>query len=158
MVDGRDGVDHNPFSCIRLLADLLQAGRSRCLSHQRASTSDADEMADYIERALDPIPREGIPVWIFPTPRTDFAMTRSDLMRLLEIARALTLEGKGSSIYQQGVDQIKRQFGENQRSGNGGCRFLFWESSSTTAHRIVVSSFRSFGSLLHDGTWCERKR
>jgi hypothetical protein len=28
-------------------------------------------------------------------------------MRLLETARALALEGKGSSTYQQGVDQIK---------------------------------------------------
>jgi hypothetical protein len=72
-----------------------------------ASTSDADEIANYIERALDLIPTEGNPVWIFPTPRTDFAMIRSDLMRLLETARALTLEGKGSSTYQQGVDQIK---------------------------------------------------
>jgi cellulose synthase/poly-beta-1,6-N-acetylglucosamine synthase-like glycosyltransferase len=72
-----------------------------------ASTSDADEIANYIERALDLIPHEGNPVWIFPTPRTDFAMIRSDLTRLLETARTLASEGKGSSTYQQGVDQIK---------------------------------------------------
>ncbi len=72
-----------------------------------ASTSDADEIANYIERALDFIPREGNPVWIFPTPRTDFALIRSDLMRLHESARSLASEGKGSSAYQQGVDQIK---------------------------------------------------
>jgi hypothetical protein len=34
-------------------------------------------------------------------------MIRSDLTRLLETARTLALEGKGSSTYQQGVDQIK---------------------------------------------------
>ena len=72
-----------------------------------ASTSDADEIANYIERALDHIPLEGNPVWIFPTPRTDFALIRSDLMKLREAAKTLALEGKGSSTYQQGVDQIK---------------------------------------------------
>lgn len=107
VVDRRDGIDHRPLSCIRLPGELLQVKRSRCLSHQRASTSDADEISNYIERALDLMPWEGNPVWIFPTPRTDFAMTRSDLMRLLETARDLALEGKGASTCQQDVDRIK---------------------------------------------------
>ncbi len=72
-----------------------------------ASTSDANEMVSYIERALELIPPEGNPVWIFPTPRTDFSLIRSDLARLREEAKALAYEGRGSPTYQQGVDQIK---------------------------------------------------
>ncbi len=72
-----------------------------------ASSSDAAEIAGYIDAALSYLPSEGNPVWIFPTPRTDFRLINADLKTLRETALALAAEGADSPIYQQGIDQVK---------------------------------------------------
>ncbi|MDW8043294.1 MAG: glycosyltransferase [Nitrososphaerota archaeon] len=72
-----------------------------------ASSSSAEEIVDYMERALEILPREGNPVWIFPTPRTDFGLITKDLMGLKGLALALSRENVDSSAYQQGLDQLK---------------------------------------------------
>jgi cellulose synthase/poly-beta-1,6-N-acetylglucosamine synthase-like glycosyltransferase len=72
-----------------------------------ASSSDAAEIARYIEAALTSLPREGNPVWILPTPRTDFRLITSDLEGLRDSALRLAAEGASSPTYQQGIDQIK---------------------------------------------------
>jgi hypothetical protein len=72
-----------------------------------ASSSDAAEISRYIEAALTSLPREGNPVWILPTPRTDFRLITSDLEGLRDSALRLAAEGASSPTYQQGIDQIK---------------------------------------------------
>ncbi|MEM4381325.1 MAG: glycosyltransferase [Candidatus Caldarchaeum sp.] len=72
-----------------------------------ASSSDAAEIAAYIERALEILPSTGNPVWLFPTPRTDFSLITKDLRSLLSTAQRLSRENADSPTYQQGVDQVK---------------------------------------------------
>ncbi|MCS7137284.1 MAG: glycosyltransferase [Candidatus Caldarchaeum sp.] len=72
-----------------------------------ASSSDAGEIAGYIEKALEILPETGNPVWIFPTPRTDFSLITKDLQGLLTTASSLTKIQSDSPTYQQGLDQLK---------------------------------------------------
>jgi cellulose synthase/poly-beta-1,6-N-acetylglucosamine synthase-like glycosyltransferase len=72
-----------------------------------ASTGDAREIVSYIEESLKILPESGNPVWLFPTPRTDFALIRRDLNTLRELAIRLSGMDAGTPEYQQGIDQIK---------------------------------------------------
>ncbi|MCS7133631.1 MAG: glycosyltransferase [Candidatus Caldarchaeum sp.] len=72
-----------------------------------ASSSDAAEIAEYIEKSLEILPSSGNPVWLFPTPRTDFSLITKDLQGLLNTAHTLAKQNINSPTYQQGVDQLK---------------------------------------------------
>ncbi|GBC71114.1 hypothetical protein HRbin02_00893 [Candidatus Calditenuaceae archaeon HR02] len=74
----------------------------------RAQTAGySEEMAAYVDQALDLIPHEGNPVWIFPTQRTDFALIRNDIYAIIDRLKSLTDIPRQSAAYSQTLIDIR---------------------------------------------------
>jgi hypothetical protein len=74
----------------------------------RAETAGfAEEMVSYILRAKELLPKEGNPVWIFPTDRTDFTKINKDIDTIIDRANILKTLPKNSDAYQQGMDDLR---------------------------------------------------
>ncbi|MEM0481432.1 MAG: hypothetical protein QXM16_00875 [Nitrososphaerota archaeon] len=71
------------------------------------SAGYAEDMAAYVAQALHFIPREGNPVWLFPTQRTDFALIRNDIFAIIDRLNSLTDIPRQSAAYAQTLNDIR---------------------------------------------------
>lgn len=106
-----------------------------------SSTGEAGEIVSYIEESLKLLPESGNPVWIFPTPRTDFSLIRRDLETLRELTLRLSKIGAGSPEYQQGIDQIKDSLQVINRQIMEAAPFYLVSPSSLLLSVMWLSAF-----------------
>ncbi|MEM4383928.1 MAG: hypothetical protein QXU44_07730 [Candidatus Caldarchaeum sp.] len=71
------------------------------------SAGYAEDMANYMKQALPYMPKEGNPVWIFPTTRTDFTLINKDLNTLIERLATVASLPRESSAYAQALNDIR---------------------------------------------------
>ncbi|MEM1948228.1 MAG: hypothetical protein QXY84_03880 [Candidatus Caldarchaeum sp.] len=71
------------------------------------STGYAEDMASYVSKALDFLPKEGNPVWIFPTTRTDYALIRQDLTTIVERLQTVASVPRENPAYPQTLHDIR---------------------------------------------------
>jgi len=92
----------------------------------RAETAGfAEEMIDYIKKALPLIPKSGNPVWIFPTDRTDFTLINKDLESIISRAEILKSLPRNSDAYQQGMDDLRDKLRTLQAQISEASPYLF---------------------------------
>jgi len=63
-------------------------------------------MADYLRPVKLLLPNEGNPVWIFPTPRTDFGLIQNDLKEMLIRANSISAVDPNSAAYNTGLEEM----------------------------------------------------
>jgi len=63
-------------------------------------------MADYLRPVKLFLPNEGNPVWIFPTPRTDFGLIQNDLKEMLIRANSISSVEANSEAYSTGLEEL----------------------------------------------------
>jgi len=63
-------------------------------------------MADYLRPVKLLLPNEGNPVWIFPTPRTDFGLIQNDLKEMLIRANSISAVEPNSAAYNTGLEEM----------------------------------------------------
>jgi hypothetical protein len=73
----------------------------------RAETAQTtDMMTDYLRPVKLLLPNEGNPVWIFPTPRTDFGLIQNDLEEMLTRVNSISSEQPNSAAYSTGLEEL----------------------------------------------------
>jgi hypothetical protein len=70
------------------------------------SAQTTDMMADYLRPVKLLLPNEGNPVWIFPTPRTDFGLIQDDLKEMLIRANSISSVEPDSAAYSTGLEEL----------------------------------------------------
>jgi type II secretory pathway pseudopilin PulG len=70
------------------------------------SAQTTDMMADYLKPVKVLLPNEGNPVWIFPTPRTDFGFIQNDLKEMLIRANSISSVETNSAAYSTGLEEL----------------------------------------------------
>jgi hypothetical protein len=73
------------------------------------SAGYAEDMASYVRQALHHIPKEGNPVWIFPTTRTDFTLINKDLSTIVDRLLTVATLPRDSSAYSQALNDIRER-------------------------------------------------
>lgn len=71
-----------------------------------ASTQTPYELAEFVRAAKIDLPREGNPVWAFPTARTDFGLIQLELDRVLSRANSIASLEPHSSAYNTGMNDV----------------------------------------------------
>ncbi|MEM1945922.1 MAG: hypothetical protein QXG69_00720 [Candidatus Caldarchaeum sp.] len=71
------------------------------------SAAYAEDMASYAAQALPLLPREGNPVWIFPTKRTDFQSIRNDITSMIARLEAVAATPRESGAYAQTLNDLR---------------------------------------------------
>lgn len=64
------------------------------------------ELADYVYAAKTTLPKEGNPVWSFPTHRTDFGLIQEELDRIMSRASSISSVEPHSSAYNTGMNDM----------------------------------------------------
>ena len=62
-----------------------------------------DMIADYLRPVKLLLPNEGNPVWIFPTPRTDFGLIQNDLEAMLIRTNSISSGELNTAAYNTGL-------------------------------------------------------
>jgi hypothetical protein len=70
------------------------------------SAQTTDMMADYLRPVKLLLPNEGNPVWIFPTPMTDFRLIQNDLEEMLIRANSISSVEPNSAAYSTGLEEL----------------------------------------------------
>lgn len=65
-----------------------------------------DMIADYLRPVKLLLPNEGNPVWIFPTPRTDFGLIQNDLEAMLIRTNLISSVEPNSAAYNTGLEDL----------------------------------------------------
>lgn len=86
---------------------IYKMDRAIALLSRAETAGFAEEFIVYVEAARALLPKEGNPVWIFPTSSTDFTLIQQDVESILGRARILTSLPKNSDGYQQGMDDLR---------------------------------------------------
>jgi type II secretory pathway pseudopilin PulG len=63
-------------------------------------------MADYLRPVKLLLPNDGNPVWIFPTPMTDFGLIQDDLKEMLIRANSISAVEPNSAAYNTGLEEL----------------------------------------------------
>lgn len=117
------------------------------------SAGYAEDVAQYIRNALPLIPREGNPVWMFPTSRTDFTLISLDLQTILGRLSVTAELPRDSSAYSQSLNDIRGRLavlvnhvGEampyTMLSPQNLTLILLWALSLPTIYRVSVHVMR----------------
>jgi hypothetical protein len=70
------------------------------------SAQTTDMVADYLKAVKLLLPNEGNPVWIFPTPMTDFGLIQNDLKEMLIRANSISSVEPNSAAYGTGLEEL----------------------------------------------------
>lgn len=70
------------------------------------SASSPSELADYVSAAKTTLPKQGNPVWSFPTSRTDFGLIQEELDRIMSRANSISSVEPHSSAYNTGLTDM----------------------------------------------------
>ncbi|BAJ50960.1 hypothetical protein CSUB_C1108 [Candidatus Caldarchaeum subterraneum] len=73
------------------------------------SAGYAEDMVSYVKQALQYMPQEGNPVWIFPTTRTDFNLINKDLNTIVGRLSTVATLPRESSAYSQALNDIRER-------------------------------------------------
>lgn len=71
------------------------------------TSSNPDTLLAHLTAIKNNLPEEGNPVWLFPTPSTDFARMQSDLSEMIQSTEKLAAVPEDSSSYHTGMIDIK---------------------------------------------------
>jgi len=75
---------------------------------QRSMSSPAPElMLDYLASAKPFVPKEGNPVWAFPTATTDFGLMQKDIDMIIERLRILSTLPRDSAAFNTGIGDVR---------------------------------------------------
>jgi len=84
----------------------LSIGHGKGLLSRAESAQTTDMMADYLKPVKVLLPNERNPVWIFPTPRTDFGLIQNDLKEMLIRANSISSVEPNSATYSTGLEEL----------------------------------------------------
>jgi len=113
------------------LNTIYPLDRANALMSRAQTTGFADQMISYVEEARMLLPKEGNPVWILPTKRTDFGLIQADLQSILDRAQILRRMDRASDAYQQGMDDLKDKLAVVESQVRDAAPFLFASSQNT---------------------------
>lgn len=99
--------------------------RANALFSRAETAGFVEGMMNYTKRGRELLPREGNPVWIFPTDKTDFRLIQSDLDSILARGDILATIPRNSDGYQQGVDDLRGKIKTLQDQVREAAPFLF---------------------------------
>lgn len=85
----------------------------------------AEDMIEYIREGRKLLPASGNPVWWFPTQRTDFALIQRDIDALLQRAEIIRTLSRGSTAYQQGMDDLRGKIHAMEDQIGDAAPFMF---------------------------------
>jgi hypothetical protein len=78
----------------------------------RAETAQTPEqLAKYIKMTQDLLPRGGNPIWVFPTPESDFSMIQSNLQSIVRRADSLSTMDRSSESYNMAIIDMHSSVG-----------------------------------------------
>ncbi|MDQ3836747.1 MAG: glycosyl transferase, partial [Thermoproteota archaeon] len=78
----------------------------------RAETAQTPEqLAKYIQMTQELLPRDGNPIWLFPTPESDFGMIQSNLQSIVRRANGLSGMDPSSESYNIAIIDIHSSVG-----------------------------------------------
>lgn len=92
---------------VAYVQDVYPLERAAGFLSRAQSAGYAEEMAAYVAQALQLIPPEGNPVWLFPTQRTDFALIRNDIYAIIDRLKSLTNIPRQSAAYAQTLLDVR---------------------------------------------------
>ncbi|MEM4237941.1 MAG: glycosyltransferase, partial [Candidatus Nitrosocaldaceae archaeon] len=72
-------------------------------------TSNAEEILDYLASVKTLLPASGNPVWMFPTPKSDFGIMQKNLDNMMNKARSLSQLQKDSVEFNTGLSDLRGQ-------------------------------------------------
>ncbi|MFQ5969874.1 MAG: hypothetical protein ACE5J2_05225 [Nitrososphaerales archaeon] len=72
-----------------------------------ASATSPEAMMDYLASAQPLVPKEGNPVWAFPTARTDFGLMQDTMAGMMDRLRTLSTLPRDSDAYQNGLQDLR---------------------------------------------------
>lgn len=77
---------------------------------QRSMSSPSPEiMLDYLASAKPLIPKEGNPVWAFPTATTDFGLMQKDIDMMMDRLRTLSTLPRDSEAFNTGLNDVRAE-------------------------------------------------
>ncbi len=71
------------------------------------TSTRAEEVLDYLASTKPLIPKEGNPVWVFPTARTDFGLMQKSIDGMIEKLKILSTLPRDSVEYSTGFGQVQ---------------------------------------------------
>jgi cellulose synthase/poly-beta-1,6-N-acetylglucosamine synthase-like glycosyltransferase len=71
------------------------------------ASSSPEEMLDYMGNVKPLIPREGNPVWIFPTAKTDFGLMQKNVAGMMDRLRIVSTLPRDSAEFNTGMGDIR---------------------------------------------------
>jgi len=89
------------------IQDVYPIERAIGFLSRAQSAGYSDDMARYAAEALLLIPREGNPVWLFPTIRTDFSLTRNVISSIIDRLRSISNVPHESAAYAQTLNDLR---------------------------------------------------
>ena len=77
---------------------------------QRSMSSPSPEiMLDYLANTKPLIPKEGNPVWAFPTATTDFGLMQKDIDMMMDRLRTLSTLPRDSEAFNTGLNDVRAE-------------------------------------------------
>jgi glycosyltransferase involved in cell wall biosynthesis len=116
---------------------LFPANEAMGLIIRAQSAQTPEQFAEYVELTKALLPKEGNPVWLFPTIRTDFVLIQSALDDML--ARAKTVESMGPHSAAYNIAMI-----DMHRSADG---------IETNLVEAIPYMYISFGNVVISAIW-----
>ncbi len=72
-------------------------------------TSNPEEILDYLASIKQLLPKEGNPVWLFPTAKSDFGIMQKNIDNMMEKAREISTLPRDSVEFNTGLGNIRAQ-------------------------------------------------
>lgn len=144
------------LSYIHYINTIYTLDRANALFNRAETAGFAEQLIEYVERGRRLLPKEGNPVWWFPTDRTDFKKIQADLESILERAEILKKLPRSSEAYQQGMDDLREKLKTIQSQVAEASGYLYvspinifysalWLTAFITLIHIISSRGRAEG-------------
>lgn len=115
-------------------------------------TSNAEEILDYLASVKTLLPVSGNPVWMFPTPKSDFGIMQKNLDNMMNKARSLSQLQKDSVEFNTGLSDLRGQLALLEDSIEEAQPYVYASFQNIVFSIIWIVVIMSIFSILKRGS------
>jgi hypothetical protein len=115
------------------------------------SSQTPEELADYVYAAKKDLPKNGNPVWSFPTAKTDFGLIQLELDRVLSRANSIASVEPHSSAYNTGMEDIHLSLDSMQRDIIEAIPYMYVSTTNMAVSTVWIAVILGLFAIMRRG-------
>lgn len=109
------------------------------------------ELADYVYAAKRTLPKEGNPVWSFPTARTDFGLIQLELDNIISRANSVASVEPHSSAYNTGMNDMHVSLDAIQENIIEALPYMYVSTTNMAVSAVWIAVILGLFALMRRG-------